>query len=468
MFGRLLQPIAVRSGQHFHGHDQLLADRVDRRIGHLRKELLEVGIKQARLLGEHGQRGVVAHGTDGFLAGFAHGLEDRRRRGEFLLGVTGGELLLHERRAGRRLRFERWRADDVLDVLAEPPAIRLLLRVEILDLVVAQERALDRVDGDHFTGPEPAFFGHLGVVDGQQAHFGAERQEPILGDLVTGGAQTVAVEARADGAAVAEDERGGTVPRLVERLVILVKFLHVRRGRGIALPSRRDEHKHRVKNIAAAHDEEFERIVEAGRVAAARLDDGAQLLDVVTEEGAFQFRFAGLGPEPVAHDGVDLAVVAEHPARLRKRPGREGVRAVALMENGQRCRVIRIAQVEIETFQRGRGQQALVDDGTAGEARDVEILDPLALGLVLDLVAAKEELPLELVVAHLGGVGPADQDLLDVGTGAQGLFAQDLAIHGHRAPTEDEELVLVQGGLGDVAAAGLGIRIVRQEHHADA
>src|SRR5260370_29130302 len=41
--------------------DQLLADAVERRIGHLREELLEVVVEQARALRGHRERGVGAH-----------------------------------------------------------------------------------------------------------------------------------------------------------------------------------------------------------------------------------------------------------------------------------------------------------------------------------------------------------------------------------------------------------------------
>ncbi len=192
---------------------------------------------------------------------------------------------------------------------------------------------------------------------------------------------------------------------------------------------------------------------------------GRSLRDRVAEERAFQLRLARLRPEPVARDRVDLAVVAEHPARLRQRPGGKGVRAVALMEDGQRRRVIGIAQVEIKPLERRRGEQPLVNDGAARKARDVEILDALALGLVLDLVAAEEQFALELVVAHHRGVGPPDQDLLDVGTGAQRLLPEHRPVHRHRAPAENEKLVLAQHDLRDVPAARLRVGVVRQEHH---
>ena len=42
-------------------HDDLFANRIDRRVGHLSKELFEVVIDHPRLVREAGQGGVVAH-----------------------------------------------------------------------------------------------------------------------------------------------------------------------------------------------------------------------------------------------------------------------------------------------------------------------------------------------------------------------------------------------------------------------
>jgi len=468
VFRRFFEPVAVGAGQDLDRHDELFADRVNRRIGHLGEKLLEVGIENPGLLGEHGQRRVVAHGTDRLFAGFRHGLEDGGNHADLLLGVAGGKLLLDQAGAGRGLGVERRFADDVLDVLAQPGAVGLLFGVDGLDFIVPEQLAGDRVDGDHFPGTEPSLFDDLAVVNGQQAHFGAEREKTVFGDLVAGGAQTVAVKTRADGPAITEDQRGGSIPRLVQRLMIFVKFLHLRGSGSISLPRRRDEHEHGVEQVAPAHDEKFQRVVETGGIAAAGLNDGAQFLDRVAEKGAPEFRFAGRGPEPVSRHGIDLAVVAHHAQRLGKRPGRERIGAVTLMKNRQRGGVIRVAQIEIKPFQGGRGEQPLVNEGAARKARNVEILDPLALGLVLDLVAAEEELPLEFVVAHDGRIGPPHQDLFDVGTGAQRLIAQDRPVDRHHAPAENEELVFGQNDLRDMAAPRLRVGVVGQKHHPDA
>ena len=49
-------------------HDELLADRVDRRVRHLGEVLLEIGVEQLRLVGERRDRRVGAHRADRLLA----------------------------------------------------------------------------------------------------------------------------------------------------------------------------------------------------------------------------------------------------------------------------------------------------------------------------------------------------------------------------------------------------------------
>ncbi len=55
-FGVLGKQVALPAHDGVKRHDELLADRVDRRVRHLCEELREVGVKQARLEREDGQR----------------------------------------------------------------------------------------------------------------------------------------------------------------------------------------------------------------------------------------------------------------------------------------------------------------------------------------------------------------------------------------------------------------------------
>ncbi len=80
----------MRAGQDLDRHDELFADRIDRRVGDLGEELLEIGVKKARPFREHGQRRVIAHRADRLLARLAHRFEDGGSDAELLFRVTGG------------------------------------------------------------------------------------------------------------------------------------------------------------------------------------------------------------------------------------------------------------------------------------------------------------------------------------------------------------------------------------------
>ncbi len=71
------------------GHDDLLADGVDRRVGDLGEELLEVAVEQLRPLGEHRERRVVAHRADRLGAGGGHRVDEHAD----VLGGVAEDLL---------------------------------------------------------------------------------------------------------------------------------------------------------------------------------------------------------------------------------------------------------------------------------------------------------------------------------------------------------------------------------------
>ena len=61
---------------HHERHHQLLTQRIDRRVGHLREALPDVGV---HVLGQVRQRrdwGVVAHAPDGVVPGRGHRIDD--------------------------------------------------------------------------------------------------------------------------------------------------------------------------------------------------------------------------------------------------------------------------------------------------------------------------------------------------------------------------------------------------------
>ena len=227
----------------------------------------------------------------------------------------------------------------------------------------------------------------------------------VVGDDVARRAQAVAVQGRADLAAVGEGDRRRPVPRLHQRRVVFVEGAPLRVHQRVG-PRLRDQHHHRVRQrIAAADDEQFERVVDAGGVGLVRADQRHHLFEI----GAEQFRRHRLAarrhPVDVAAHRVDLAVVADEAVRVRQPPGREGVGREALMHQRQRRHGQRVAQIVVEALDLRRQQQALVDERAGREGRHVEVAQrrhAVLLGepddAVQHLLADRQDLALERVL----------------------------------------------------------------------
>ncbi len=126
---RLLEQIMFGANRRFGRGHQFLANRIDRRIRHLREQLFEVVVKRLRLVRQYGERSVRAHRSNRLLPIGRHRREDRL---EILDGVAERLLLLEQlvvfevvnrRRAARF--GQRLEGDQAA---VEPRAIRLPCR----------------------------------------------------------------------------------------------------------------------------------------------------------------------------------------------------------------------------------------------------------------------------------------------------------------------------------------------------
>ncbi len=95
------EQVRARADERHQRHHQLLADRVDGRVGDLREQLLEIVVEDLRPVGQHRQRGVVAHRPQRFLAGFGH---RRQHQLDVFLRVSERLLAVEQRYLASRRR----------------------------------------------------------------------------------------------------------------------------------------------------------------------------------------------------------------------------------------------------------------------------------------------------------------------------------------------------------------------------
>ena len=305
-------PIAVAQG-----HDELLADGVDRRVGDLGEKLLEVAEQGRALVAEDRQGGVVAHRADRLRAGPGH---RRQQHLEVLLGVAEGLLELAEVLAGLVDRGARLEVGEVDRLVAQPLAVGLGRRDLMLELLVVDDPPGLEVDEEELARRQAPEAPHLLGLDLEHAGLGAEDHPAVGGLHPPPGAQPVAIERGPHDAAVGEADRRRAVPRLHEHAVIGVERLEVL-GDVVPVGVGLGHHHHRrVRQRATTEREQLEHVVERRRVRAVGADDRQDLAEVLAEQLGGELALAGAHPVDVAAERVDLAVVGDHPVRDARGP----------------------------------------------------------------------------------------------------------------------------------------------------
>jgi hypothetical protein len=219
------------------------------------------------------------------------------------------------------------------------------------------------IDQEHLPGLEAAasldlFGGHL-----EHAGLRSHHHQPIFGDEPARGAQTIAVENGADLLAVGEGERRRAIPGLHETRVVLVEIPLVSGHQIVVLPGLGHQHHHHVRHAAARLHQQLHRVVQTAGVAVAGADHRQDVIDIFAEDViAIEDLLARPHPGGIAAQRIDLAVVRQHPERLRQFPGGEGIGAEALVHHGQGAHHAGVVQIEIEGAQLLCPQQALVHD----------------------------------------------------------------------------------------------------------
>ena len=258
-------------------HHQLLAYRVDGRVGDLRELLAEVVVQQLRTVGEHGKRGVVAHGVDGFGTGGTHG---DNQPFHVLLGVAEeaqhAVVVLHAvRHLASAFQFVQLDA-----VVGKPGAVGLGFGKLLLQFAVVVDFTLFGVNQQNLARLQASFLLDVSRLEVHHTHFACHHHHAAFRNEVACRAQPVAVEHAARIASVAEEQCSRTVPRLHQDGVVFVKGFQVFADGVLFVERFRHQHCHGVRQAQSGHEQELKYVVQRGAVAHAGLHDGAQLPDV--------------------------------------------------------------------------------------------------------------------------------------------------------------------------------------------
>lgn len=190
----------------------------------------------------------------------------------------------------------------------DPRTKVLLGRSGPLQLLVIDDAAFDGVDEQHATGLESTLADDPLRLDVESTNFRSADHDVLVGDDISARTQAVSVEAGTAVTSVGESEKGGTIPRLHNACSPVVEASLVGFHELVVLPCLWNHYHDRLgKSDHAIDEEEFEDVVESGRVRSAGFDDGVEPVEVFTEQRGLQDAFTSMHPVLVPTDGVDFA-----------------------------------------------------------------------------------------------------------------------------------------------------------------
>ena len=146
---RRVEQVALRADGALQAGHHLFADGVQRRVGDLGEQLLEVVEQHPRPRREHGDRGVGAHRAQRLGAGARH---RRDQQVELLVGVAEHLLAQHDPVMRHPDVVAVRQVVEVEQAGVEPLLIRVLGGQFGLDLLVVDDAALRGVDQEHPAG----------------------------------------------------------------------------------------------------------------------------------------------------------------------------------------------------------------------------------------------------------------------------------------------------------------------------
>ena len=352
---------------------------------------------------------------------------------DILIGIAENlvQAVAHFLRMHRNLPVRNRKLRQMEQVLVKPLSVRMKAGIIALALFIRQDLPLLCVRHQEFSRLKAGLLHDVGRVMLQHPHLGGQDQPSGVSDIVAGRAQAVSVKRRPDHLSVRENDRGRTVPRLHHGRIVMVEVLPWLRHEPVVLPRLRDRDHHRQRKVHPVHVQEFQRIVQHGRIRAGFGDDRIDLVHLLLQHRGVHGLLSGEHPVHVSPDRVDLPVVGNHPVGVRAHPRRRRIRGKARVDDSDRGPKTLILQIREEPSQLAHQKHALVDNGSRGQRADIGVILPALFELPPhDIEKAVEPDPLQRMLRLF------DKALVNARHAAFRPLPEDLRVYRHLAPSQ--------------------------------
>ena len=287
MAGLPPEQIGPRADHGHQRHHQFLADRVNRWIRNLREILLEVMEQQLGFVGQHRKRRIGPHGTDRVIPLTPHRLQEEI---EVFLRIAESLLIAQQalgvlRALHRHFRRQAGQFFQLKLRILQPFSVRMFAGQLLLDFGIINDAPGVQVNQQHAPWLQAPFVANAFLGDWQHTHFGCQYHLVIIGDDVTRGAQPIAVQRRANLAAIGEGNRRRAIPGFHQRGMVFVESATFRVHQRITRPGFRDQHHHGMRKRITTRHQDFQGIINAGGIRLAMRYQRPHLVQIRPQQG---------------------------------------------------------------------------------------------------------------------------------------------------------------------------------------
>ena len=417
-------------------HHVGFTQRIDWRVGDLRKLLAEVVVNDARLAGEHGKRGIVTHRADRFLAVLTEHADDGVQlfRAVVKLLLVAREGVIVQLAAAHFFIRQIFKRHQTTHVFLHP----LFVRMAALQIVVGfggvQDASTAGVDHHQLARTDAAFLDHFVRLVIPDADFRGAGDELIFGDDVARRTQAVTVQVTGSETTVGHDDARRAVPRLHVHGVKVEERAKLRVHIRVVLPGRRHEQTHGAHDIHPARQQQFQHVIHRAGVRAGFVHERRGIMQV-RDQWRLELVGTGAGPLAVTGNSVDLTVVCQVAERLRQRPAWNGVGGEALVEQANGRFQTQVRQVQVEARQVSRHTQTFIDVHQVREATDVELF--IVLETFFNAAAGDKQTAFH--ITRTPARRRVDENLFNTRQRGEGDFTEHPFVGWHIAPADNRQ-----------------------------
>ena len=234
----------------------------------------------------------------------------------------------------------------------------------VLNLIIADNASLLRVNHQHPSGTQAVFFDNSCRVNIYDTNLRCKNDSIVICNIITRRSEAIAIQSSTNSTAIRKGHSSRSVPCLNQRIMIFEEGLQVIIQMRIFAPRLRNHHHDSVRQTASAHQQKFQNIVEHAGIGTGFVNNRHNLLDIITPKTVAAHRLARTHPVDITAQCIYFTVMHQIAVWMSSLPAGKCIGAETRMDQSHCCFNRAVLHIRIKGLQLLCCQHAFIDNST--------------------------------------------------------------------------------------------------------